>query len=116
VFGFQFSVNGGKRSQTGDGTGPVHLLYPLAQRDPPTPTGHFRTFSDIFYPEQGTLRERGDRCDGGEEKGDWDGGDVASGSYFSCCRRYEFCFIWYEFVFFFARFVLHVWSQTAFFG
>jgi hypothetical protein len=46
VFGFQFSVNGGKRSQTGDGTGPVHLLYPLAQRDPPTPTGHFRTFSN----------------------------------------------------------------------
>jgi hypothetical protein len=101
---------------------PVHLLYPLAQRDPPTPTGHFRTFSDIFYPEQG--RKTGFAGLGRGRRPDRR--DAASGSYFSCCRRYEFCFFWYEFcsfllffvrvLLFFARFLLRVGRETAFLG
>jgi len=49
---------------------PLSTFCPLAQRDPPTRTGHFRTFSDIFYPEQVTLRGKADRCAGGGGKGD----------------------------------------------
>jgi hypothetical protein len=66
VFSFQFSVFSGKESQTGDGAGSVHLLYAARER--------------------GSLRWwRGERRLGRRR-------DAGSGWYFSCCRRYEFCF------------------------
>jgi len=91
---------------------PVHLLYPLAQRDPPTPTGHFRTFS---------TRNRGCCARDGtaalaERRKETGTADAGSGWYFSCCRRYEFCFFWYEFCSFLYEFVFFLHVLCCMFG
>ena len=100
VFSFQWSVSAtadqpkgrfsGKRSQTGDGNGSVRLLCAARERGP------LRWWTGETRP--GRRR------------------DAGSGWYFSCCRRYEFCFFWYEFCSFLYEFVFFLHVLCCMFG